>query len=188
MFRRKKEIKTDLSKGEANMQESLPVKEISSKIALQLEAMKALAGEAVSGITRLSPGVKIMALGALLAVCVVAESSGLNQSSGSPPAKTSGKSAQPRSEILSGTYVRQGTTGLLSLTFSGNNVTLVTSGFKNMGMTVKDRTVQGTYTRTGNTLTFNWEEWQGQGIIIHTGRYSLKGNVLTYDGLRYVKK
>jgi len=89
---------------------------------------------------------------------------------------------------LEGTYIRQGTEGLFSLTFSGNEVTLVTSGFKNMGMTVADRTVKGTYTIAGDYLTFDWEEWQGQNVIIHTAAYSSRGNVLIYDLLEYHRR
>ena len=89
---------------------------------------------------------------------------------------------------LEGTYIRQGTDGLLSLTFSGNNVTLVTSDFKNMGMTIMDRTVNGTYSISGDYLTFDWEEWQGQNVIIHTAAYSSRENVLIYDSLEYIRK
>ena len=113
---------------------------------------------------------------------------------GGSPNQTQSQSAPPEEEPyvpndpLEGTYIRQGTDGLLSLTFSGNNVTLVTSGLKNMGMTLMDRSVKGTYSISGDYLTFDWEEWQGQNVIIHTAAYSSKGNVLIYDLLEYIRR
>ena len=109
-----------------------------------------------------------------------------SQAPNDPPGNT--VESKITNDPLEGTYIRQGTEGFLSLTFSGNQVTLVTAGFKNLGMPIKDRTVKGTYSISGNTLSFDWEEWQGQGVIIHIASYSSKGNVLIYDLLEYVRK